>query len=153
MDERIRNLKSNLDNTLGSYQFINQEINLIYQFVHSFVHLYQYERKINEDGDEIIDTLDTPHIQISINSEQVRLKNPDSYHIKIVPFDDMKKLKKIFTVRSRYGINLSAMDLESQRQWLNDNIINNYLNLLIIGLNKSCFLFNTILWLEINFFV
>ena len=71
-DERIRNLKSNLANALGSSQFINSEINLINQFVHSFAHLYQFERKENEEGDEIFDTIDTPLFQISTNSEQVR---------------------------------------------------------------------------------
>ena len=148
-DERIRNLKSNLANSLGSSLFTYQDKNLINQFVRSFAHLYQYERKVNEEGEEIIDK---PPIQIQANSNIVRLQNPDCYHIKTVPLDGLKNLKKEFTIRSRFGINLLALDLESlsPQQWLNDNIINYYLNLLIIGLNKSCYLFNTFFWVKIN---
>ena len=64
-----------------------------------------YERKINEEGDEIVDK---PLIEISANSEIVRLQNPDSYHIKTVPVDEFNKLKKHFTLRSRFGIYPSA---------------------------------------------
>ena len=148
-DERIRNLKSNLANSLGSSQFVNQEMNLINQFVRSIAHLYHYERKVNEEGDEIIDT---PQIQIPPYSGIVRLQNPDSYQNKTVPLDELKNLKKVFTSRSRFGTNLSALDLESlgPGQWLNDNILNYYLNLLILSLNKSCYLFDSFFWVNLN---
>ena len=38
--------------------------------------------------------IDTPILPISSNSELVRLQNPDSYHINIVPLEEMKKLKR-----------------------------------------------------------
>ena len=53
--------------------------------------MYHYERKFNEDGDEIVETIDTPLRPIISNSELVRLQNPDSYHINIVPLEEMKK--------------------------------------------------------------
>ena len=87
-------------------------MNLINQFVRSIAHLYHYERKVNEEGDEIVDK---PLIEISANSEIVRLQNPDSYQIKTVPLDELNKLKKVFTLRSRFGINLSALDLDERR--------------------------------------
>ena len=127
-------------------------MNLINQFVRSVAHMYHYERKFNENGDEIIETIDTPMLPISSNSELVRIQNPDSYHINIVPLEEMKKLKKDFTFRSRFGINLSALDLEclNPKQWLNDNALNYYLNLLTIGLNKSCYLFDTFFWVNLD---
>ena len=100
-DERIRNLKSNLVNALDSSQFINQESNLINQFVRSFAHLYQYERIVDEQGDEVIGK---PQIQLPANVDVVRLQNRDSYKIKTVPLDDIKILKKVLTIRSRFGI-------------------------------------------------
>ena len=39
--ERIRNLKSNLNNSLRSFQFANQEMNLINQFVRSVANMYR----------------------------------------------------------------------------------------------------------------
>ena len=97
---------------------------------------------INEEGDEIIVT---PQIRKPAFSGIVRLQNPDSYQIKTFPLDDLKNLKKVFTLRSRFGTNLSALELESLSpgQWLNDNILNYYLNLLILGLNKSSYLFDS----------
>ena len=83
------------------------------RFVSYFAHLYHYERKVSEDGDENIEAIDTIPIKISV--DLVRLQNPDSYQIKIVedPLEDLKNRKKFFSLRSRFGINLSALDLES----------------------------------------
>ena len=148
-DERIRNLKSSLTNSLISSQF--SEVHLILQFVRSIAHMYQYERRINDEGDEFVDK-SSIELSMPSNSDMVRLQNSDSHLIKIVPVDALKELRKKFTMVSRFGINLTHLDLDSlnPQQWLNDNVINYYLNLLTIGLNKSCYLFNTFFWLKMS---
>ena len=71
--------------------------------------------------------------------EQLKCERPPGTKVE----DFIKYFEK--TLRSRFGINLSALNLDSlsPKQWLNDNVLNYYLNLLILGLNKSCYLFNT----------
>ena len=82
-DELIRNLKSSLTNSVGSSQF--SLTHLINQFDRLIYLMYQYKRKIKEEGDEIEDKLP---IEISGNSDIVRLQNTDLYQIKTVPVDE-----------------------------------------------------------------
>ena len=49
-----------------------------------------------------------------------------------------------FTKNNRFGISLEKLDLNSLQpnQWLNDNVISYFLNILVVSLNKPCYLFN-----------
>ena len=64
----------------------------------------------------------------------------------------MNSMLEKFTNKSRFGINLVEADLKSLKpnQWLNDNIINYYLNLLVLNLNRHCYLFNTFFFSKIG---
>ena len=133
-------------NNLNQSSF-SQQLHFVNQYIRAIAHLYHYEEKLTNKDDEAInlveqslEIIDTSQIQTYIP-----LQNLNSYQINPICNKTLNQLISKFFKKSRFGINLEKSDLISLQpnQWLNDNVLSYFLNLLVISLNRPCYLFNT----------
>ena len=148
-DAKIQILKSNLINSLNQTPpDLNQRLPFIKLYIRAIAHLYQYEESKKDLHEEKIplETFNVPQVQ---NPQRIHLFTPlqnlNSPHITPFPLKTMNSLLDKFNNKSRFGINLllSGLNTLKPNQWLNDNMINYFLNLLLVHLNRPCLLFNT----------